>query len=350
MRKSIIKIAALCIIALMVASVLSGCFMEVPYLQMGKSAYEIALANGFVGTEQEWLQSLAGENGLNGDDGQNGNDGVGVDDVKIGYEIGEDGNTYMVFTFTYSDGTSDVIKALVPKSVSSSEELSSALAQGEAVVLTTNISTTENIVMNGGSFDGNGNTLNGSEITVRIDCAITATGGTVENVNIIGAPRGLGTGSSGAYSLSADLIINNVYIDEGTYAINVSGGNGYQMLVTNSTLYGWTSYSGLSLASFEGCTLGQGQTSYAYIRAYDPTSFSDCLFEEGFKLGASLSNCEEGEGFAITLTNCYYGETLVTAENFAELLTVADDEDTEALKSCTITVDGVTVDPTTLGQ
>lgn len=35
----------------------------------GKSAYEIALENGFVGTEQEWLASLAGQAEWNEIDG-----------------------------------------------------------------------------------------------------------------------------------------------------------------------------------------------------------------------------------------------------------------------------------------
>lgn len=35
----------------------------------GKSAYEIALANGFVGTEEEWLASLKGEDGKDGSGG-----------------------------------------------------------------------------------------------------------------------------------------------------------------------------------------------------------------------------------------------------------------------------------------
>ena len=30
----------------------------------GKSAYEIAIENGFEGTEQEWLESLQGESGI----------------------------------------------------------------------------------------------------------------------------------------------------------------------------------------------------------------------------------------------------------------------------------------------
>lgn len=46
--------------------------------QDGKSAYQIAVDNGFVGTEQEWLTSLKGQdgtNGTNGTDGQDGSDG-----------------------------------------------------------------------------------------------------------------------------------------------------------------------------------------------------------------------------------------------------------------------------------
>ena len=35
----------------------------------GKSAYEIAVDNGFTGTEQEWLESLKGKDGKDGADG-----------------------------------------------------------------------------------------------------------------------------------------------------------------------------------------------------------------------------------------------------------------------------------------
>lgn len=35
----------------------------------GKSAYEIAVDNGFEGTEQEWLESLKGKDGTDGTDG-----------------------------------------------------------------------------------------------------------------------------------------------------------------------------------------------------------------------------------------------------------------------------------------
>ncbi len=47
----------------------------------GKSAYEIAVENGFVGTEQQWLESLKGEQGEQGADGYQGVDG------KSAYEL-----------------------------------------------------------------------------------------------------------------------------------------------------------------------------------------------------------------------------------------------------------------------
>jgi hypothetical protein len=40
----------------------------------GDSAYEIALANGFAGTQQQWLNSLVGASGTNGTNGTNGAD------------------------------------------------------------------------------------------------------------------------------------------------------------------------------------------------------------------------------------------------------------------------------------
>ena len=38
----------------------------------GKSAYEVAVENGFIGTEQEWLESLKGEKGETGSTGPTG--------------------------------------------------------------------------------------------------------------------------------------------------------------------------------------------------------------------------------------------------------------------------------------
>lgn len=59
----------LCIILLLVITLLSACASD------GKSAYEIALDHGFVGTEEQWLESLRGDNGTDGRDGSDGTDG-----------------------------------------------------------------------------------------------------------------------------------------------------------------------------------------------------------------------------------------------------------------------------------
>lgn len=40
----------------------------------GKSAYQIAVDNGFQGTESEWLESLKGQDGEDGTDGEDGSD------------------------------------------------------------------------------------------------------------------------------------------------------------------------------------------------------------------------------------------------------------------------------------
>ena len=48
----------------------------IPDFINGASAYEIAVANGFEGTEQEWLESLKGDVGPKGDKGADGQDGA----------------------------------------------------------------------------------------------------------------------------------------------------------------------------------------------------------------------------------------------------------------------------------
>ena len=52
----------------------------------GKSAFEIAVENGFVGTESEWIASLKGEQGIQGPKGDKGDSGVN----------GVDGNDYVL--------------------------------------------------------------------------------------------------------------------------------------------------------------------------------------------------------------------------------------------------------------
>ena len=83
----------------------------------GKSAYEIAVDNGFEGTEVEWLASLKGEQGPQGGtgpqgvqgppgaDGTDGQDGKGITNITYDNETSE-------FVFTMSDSTE--IRVAVP--------------------------------------------------------------------------------------------------------------------------------------------------------------------------------------------------------------------------------------------
>lgn len=76
----------------------------------GKSAYEIAVEHGFVGTETEWLESLKGVDGKDGCDGRNGVDGLPGKDGKNGADglPGRDG----IDGINGSDGKSAYIIAV----------------------------------------------------------------------------------------------------------------------------------------------------------------------------------------------------------------------------------------------
>jgi hypothetical protein len=64
--------------------------LEVLKGEQGKSAYQIALDNGFKGTEQEWLISLKGEKGDRGEKGEQGIQGIRGEQGAQG-ERGKDG-------------------------------------------------------------------------------------------------------------------------------------------------------------------------------------------------------------------------------------------------------------------
>ena len=72
MKKKVLLVLTIVLI-LTVTAVLASC--EENADASGESAYEIAVKNGFTGTEAEWLESLKGADGTDGSDGLNGTDG-----------------------------------------------------------------------------------------------------------------------------------------------------------------------------------------------------------------------------------------------------------------------------------
>ena len=71
----------------------------------GKSAYQIALDNGFEGTETEWLESLKGEQGVQGIQGETGSTGADGFSPAAKVEQTDDG---AIITITDKNGTTNV--------------------------------------------------------------------------------------------------------------------------------------------------------------------------------------------------------------------------------------------------
>ena len=76
----------------------------------GKSAYEVAVENGFVGTEEEWLANLKGDQGDKGDKGDSATIQVGI--VTTGMEVsvtntGDEHNAVFDFVLPSTTGATE---------------------------------------------------------------------------------------------------------------------------------------------------------------------------------------------------------------------------------------------------
>ena len=209
------------------------------------------------------------------------------------------------------------------KGATDATTLDSALNNGEDVVLADDMSlstqdTTANsgygatgVVVNGSTLDGNGKTLTVNNANGTWDCAVNPKAGTVKNLTVNGAFRGIFMGGA-----TGNVFIDNVVIDKVCYTFNSDGGNkDYGVYINNSVLNGWTSYSDVHKeVVFTDCTFGQGTGGYkyAFCRPYNKSVFKNCVFEVGYEFDTSKTS-------DITFINCYYGDTLITAENAASL-------------------------------
>ena len=81
MKKRISIAVTVIILALVLSISFAACDVK-----DGKSAYDLAVEEGFDGTLQEWLDSLKGVNGENGSDGKDGMDGKDGEDGAIDIE------------------------------------------------------------------------------------------------------------------------------------------------------------------------------------------------------------------------------------------------------------------------
>ena len=216
---------------------------------------------------------------------------------------------------------------VVPVVVSDAAELNAAIAAGGSAVLSEDVemeaATTApygnkyGVALNGGVLDGNGNEL-------EIECygddyGIMTTGGTVKNLTIKEGCRAVMI----MYA-TEDIILDNVNIggDGVLYPINTgetgpNGSAGIDLIVTNSTIKGWTSYGdAIESASFTNVSFGQG-TYYNNIygrvlKPYVNTTLTDCSFIEHMNLDLSALK----EGHKVTIDNCTVNGQAVTADVF----------------------------------
>lgn len=93
----------------------------------GYSAYEVAVINGFSGTEEEWLASLKGEPGPQGDRGERGLQGIPGED-------GEDGEDYVLTDDDKQEIAEQAAELVdIPDSAANVKNVSSYGATGDGV-------------------------------------------------------------------------------------------------------------------------------------------------------------------------------------------------------------------------
>ena len=163
-------------------------------------------------------------------------------------------------------------------------------------------------VTDGAVLNGQGHTLTVDNAWGTWDCVVAAQGGTIKNLTVSGAMRGIFMpGANG------DVFIDNVIFDNVIYTFNSDAGNkNYGVYISNSTLNGWTSHSDVHKeVVYTNCKFGKGN-GYAFCRPYGTTAFVGCAFEAGFQVDAIG---------AITFENCTFGGVALTADNLSTLVT-----------------------------
>ena len=160
------------------------------------------------------------------------------------------------------------------------------------------------------TLDGGGKTFDVVGANSTWDSAINITGGTIKNLTINSGFRGVFVNHNS--SDSGHVTLENVTIDGPVYTISCDQGTNNGLTAINSTFNGWTSYAKtIGAVEFVDCYFCEG-SGYSFCRPYAPTEFVGCVFEEGFEFDTTAAD-------EIIFDTCYYGDTLITAENATDL-------------------------------
>ena len=218
--------------------------------------------------------------------------------------------------------------ATEPDPIDTEEELRAALEAGGRVTLEGDIQLTELLAVRGNIFDGGGYTITGMEYVEEDKTThdgVMVTGGTVENLRIVGAYKCIGDCTG--YGANNDVRIKNVYADGHTVAMNFGRGSGSSSLhVDDCTLLGWVLHSKMKEVVFTNCTFGRNsRNTGGDYRAYCDATLIGCNFESYFDENGketkyTINFNSSTKGVILTFEDCYVNGTLITKDNMSKLL------------------------------
>ena len=193
------------------------------------------------------------------------------------------GNTQSNITIDITLNEENVVAMVGDNTYTTLAEAVANANAGDTVTLVDDIESDQSFTVNGFTLNGNGHTI---AFTTPGDVyGINLKAGTVKNLTTFGSFRSVGESSA----ITGDVIIENCVLGGANtaYPLHIGGGN-YDIVVKDSTLYGWTSYgSTVKSATFENCTFAKGESDYEYLRAYVNTTLTDCAFVGNFQIGTA---------------------------------------------------------------
>ena len=213
-------------------------------------------------------------------------------------------NTIVGAAYNKTGNGTLVIDGKAYVAVNTGDELKAALADNKNVIFVDDITmaaTESNAygktginVKNGQTIDGNGFTLKVTGAGGTWGTAISTTGGLIKNLTVAQGFRGIFVNHNSTYSET--VVLDNVTIQGPTYTISCDQGMKQNLVATNCTINGWTSYAAtVGTATFTNCSFGYG-AGYQFCRPYAATEFVDCTFSEGYVVDTSNAT--------VTFTGC----------------------------------------------
>ena len=235
-----------------------------------------------------------------------------------------------IFSRNSTNAKINNVDVIVPNIVDNLEDLNKALANGWFAKLANDLTINEGITapygnktalsQNGGIFDGNGKTITSN---IAGDSYIYMTnGGTTKNLTVTGAFRGIMIMSPTQTVRLENVVSGGKGV---VYAFNTGEGDSTQdVIATNCTFNGWSSWSEIKSATFTNCTFGQG-SEYSSVtgrigRPYVNTLFDGCHFCSKFYIDLSALKADQ----KVTLKNCTVNGVKITAENWTSLVAPED--------------------------